>query len=148
MLTSAIQKTVIRIAPFAVVPLAALGIWYMWKRWRTARARYDPNRATHNTAGATHNLHHQNQSYSLHGQYFMHPADEEIDVILYLVLSAEVIGSPLDDELPDLYVEISMKESGFLQRTSVIRQSKTPSWNEELPLYVPDRTMLRRRRCD
>jgi len=38
------NNKIIRIAPFAVVPLAALGIWYMWKRWRTARARYDLHR--------------------------------------------------------------------------------------------------------
>jgi hypothetical protein len=55
-------------------------------------------------------------------------------VIRCSVISAEVTGGNPNDELPDLYVEITIKESDFLQRTRVVRQSKTPSWDEELPL--------------
>ena len=74
----------------------------------------------------------------------LHPSCKTPHVILHPVVSAEVtgvIGNPLDDQLPDLYIEIRLSGSDFLQRTRVIRQSKTPSWNEELlPLYVPDHT--------
>lgn len=65
-------------------------------------------------------------------------------MIFRLVLSADVTsasGNLLDDGLPDLYVEVSIDESEFIQRTRVIMQSDMPIWNEELPvLYVPDHT--------
>ena len=63
----------------------------------------------------------------------LNPPYKTPHVILHSVVSAEVIGvigSPLDDQLPDLYVEIRVSGSDFLQRTRVIRQSKTPSWDE------------------
>lgn len=69
------------------------------------------------------------------------------DAIFPLVLSADVtaaMGNLSKDEPPDLYAEISVSGSDFLQRTRVASQSKRPSWNEELPmLYVPNHILLK-----
>jgi hypothetical protein len=78
-----------------------------------------------------------NRRYVLHG-WFLLPNHGYSDPILRPVGSADVIMKPegiLDTERQEFYVEITLNQTN-VHITRAVKGGQSPSWNEEVLLYV------------